>query len=273
MYATLCGTLKFLKQEDFNEFREKMSLFFNGEMLKEMTINEESLLIIITDSFCIDNVYKLVLDSNVDILSPLIGKLDNSVSVVRCFAEDICSCFELKNDKIIFYDEEGENSSLDMILPEGTLSRLYPDTSLHDIITDKTVERSLDFTNNKTDSELRELLELWLYKAVNPICDLFVLDDITIEKVISEIQNEDVDVSEIKNIYGNILSTINEESLIHNDTDLPELLFDYHYDMLDVEGLTPISKITKVYVETTHYSIVFYLAEDRETELIVVTDK
>lgn len=273
MYATLCGTIKFLKLEDFNEFKEKMSLFFNDKMLKEMTINEESLLIIITDSFCVDNVYKLVIDSNIDIMSPLIGKLDTSVSVIRCFAEDICSCFELKNDKVIFYDEDGDASSLDMILPEGTLARLYPDSSLHEIITDKTVERTLDFSNNKTDSELRGLLELWLHRAVNPICDLFLLDDETNERLISEIISEKVDVSEIKNQYGNILSTVDKECLIYNNTDLPELLFDWHYTIVKSEDSTPISKINKVFIETTHYSVVFYLNENNESELVVVTDK
>lgn len=261
MYATICGTLKFLKSEEFVKFIDSLSLFYSEDVIKEFHIDNDELIIIVPDSYCVDNAHRLVLGEETNVLSE--GVLDKDVTVIRCFAEDICSCFEFKDGKLTYFDESGENSSISMILPEGTLESLYPDTSLADIINDITVGRTLDFSNNETDSELRELIELWLHRAVNPICDLFTLKEDKVDQLVFEMVNEQKDT--------NVLPMTNDiDRVFFNDTELPSCLYDIYYRKSEL--FAPIEKIEKVVIETKSFIAVFYVGENI-TEMLVVSDK
>jgi len=165
MYSTLQGILTFRNKDAFYKFfhslkdyYELSSMSFND--FRETCIDEGKKEIRFISGNTINNIHKLFLEDILIKGETVDGKIiDFNNTILRCFAEDIISVFEIKEGKLSIYHQD----TIPNLLEQSKIRKLFPTDSEYE----EACEIGFDFSNNPRDSEFRNLIEEWVAKVAN----------------------------------------------------------------------------------------------------------
>ena len=164
MYSTLQGILTFNNKDAFYKFFHSLKdyeLSMAFDEFRETCIDEGKMEIRFMSGNAINNIHKLIFDKIIESETSVdIHEIDIKNTILRCFAEDIVSCFEInKNSGLQFYYQ----NDLPNLLNTDKFRKLFPTDSEYE----EACDIGFDFTDNPRDSEFRDLIEDWVVRVAN----------------------------------------------------------------------------------------------------------